>query len=426
MQNDNPLFPHKPEEEQPAENSYVLPKKLPITIQPASGNEPSGVNPAADIIRTKLAQIYALEPDPVVEAREAETIKPRSKHQTFMHNLSTSGKSLAEIQTAWHSYYASLPDSEKHEVWQEFYEDYDNSKQARPSDAQPAPQPSAIQNQAPSSQGIVTSKHQLGTEIPAETRSLSQIHQMIRSSVTAGGKLKAKHHLQSLGFGMGIGLIVLAIFMFSFFNEVLIAPFIQPGSVGATPIIVDPSSVTASSAPQVIIPKISVDIPIDFSDTSTNESVIENDLQGGVVHYPTTVLPGQDGNTAYFGHSSNNIFNPGQYKFAFVLLHTLVPGDTFYIVYNQEVFIYKVFEKQIVSPSDVGVLGNIPNHIATATLITCDPPGTSINRLIVVGDQISPDSSTNVSGNNTSATLSESTQLPSNGPSLWSRLWSWL
>jgi sortase A len=239
--------------------------------------------------------------------------------------------------------------------------------------------------------------------------------------------LKAKHHLQSLSFGIAIGIVVLIVFMFSFFNEVIIAPFIQPSlTVSATPIIIDPSSVAAGSTPQVIIPKINVDIPVDYSETSTNENVIENDLESGVVHYPTTVLPSQDGNTAYFGHSSNNIFNPGKYKFAFVLLHTIEPGDTFYLVYNGKVYIYKVFERQIVSPNDVGILSNVPNHVATATLITCDPPGTSINRLIVVGDQISPDPSTNLGGNNTSSSLSQSTQLPSNGPTLLSRFWHWL
>jgi sortase (surface protein transpeptidase) len=68
----------------------------------------------------------------------------------------------------------------------------------------------------------------------------------------------------------------------------------------------------------------------------------------------------------------------------------------------------------------------VPGHTATATLITCDPPGTSINRLIVVGDQISPDPSTNGGGTNTSTLLSSTTQLPSNGPTLWSRFWNWL
>ena len=424
MQNANPLFPSS-NDDTPQPNGFILPKQQ--TLQPLSSSEPHGANPAIDLIRDKLKRIYTQEPDAFAEEREAKVARPRSKHQQFMYQLSTSGKSLATIQTEWHNYYAALSDTEKHEVWQEFYQDYEAGQNGRTSEVhgvthQP---PANLSKYTSAIPGIIVSAQPPIKQ--AEKRSSSQIRQTIRDKVTAGGQLRAKHHLQSLGFGLGVGLVVLIIFMFGFFNEVLIAPFIQPSlTVSATPIIVDPSSVTASSTPQVIIPKINVDIPVDFSETSTNEAVIENDLLNGVVHYPTTVLPGQDGNTAYFGHSSNNIFNPGKYKFAFVLLHTLVPGDTFYLVYNGKVYIYKVFESQIVSPNDVGVLSNLPNHLTTATLITCDPPGTSINRLIVVGDQISPDPTTNLGGNNTSTSLSQSTQLPSNGPTLFSRLWHFI
>ena len=59
-------------------------------------------------------------------------------------------------------------------------------------------------------------------------RSTKEVQAAIRDKVTAGGKLKAKHHLQSLLFGLGMGLIVVIIFLFGFFNEVFIAPFIQP------------------------------------------------------------------------------------------------------------------------------------------------------------------------------------------------------
>ena len=426
MQNVNPLFPTK-DGDQPKpdlSNSYILPKQQPV-IPPVSGSVQSS-EVAADLIRQKLAHIYAQEPDPLAEEREAQVVKPRSKHQQFMYQLSTSGKSLADIQTDWHNYYATLSDREKHEVWQEFYEDYaatqpDHTYQAYSSHL-PQPRQFITHQTTP----VISAPHP-GMATTGTVDSALPLSHKLRNKLTAGGRLKTRHHLQSLGFGLGVGLAVIVIFMFSFFNEVIIAPFIQPSrTVSATPIIIDPASVTTSNTPQVIIPKINVDIPVDFSETSTNEAVIENDLNSGIVHYPTTVLPGQLGNTAYFGHSSNNIFNPGKYKFAFVLLHTMQPGDTFYIVFNGQIYIYKVFENQIVSPNDVAVLGNVPGHTATATLITCDPPGTSINRLIVVGDQISPAPTGNSGGNNTSASLATSTQLPGNGPTLWSRLWNWL
>ena len=411
------------------------------TINQMSQNRSSGNNSAADVIREKLARIYSEAPDPYQEERQPEVIKPRSKHQQFMHGLSTSGKSLAQIQTEWHRYYTELPDEEKHEVWHEFYEangiaqEQETAKLDKSSSTtKPLPtiqeqvhttfnsQPLNSPLQPQPQQEIFVSKP---WEIPrTDNRSFTQIKSVIRDKVTAGGKLRAKHHIQSLAFGLAAGLIVLVIFLFGFFNEVIIAPFIQPARLAsATPIIVDPSSVTVSSTPEIIIPKINLEIPVDFTQTSTNESTIENALEDGIVHYPSTVMPGQNGNSAFFGHSSNNIFNPGKYKFAFVLLHELVPGDTFYITYNGKVYIYKVSSKQVVDPSDIGVLNNIPGKVATATLITCDPPGTSLHRLVVVGDQISPDPVSNSGGTNTSAVSVTSSQLPTDGPSLWSRIW---
>ena len=142
------------------------------------------------------------------------------------------------------------------------------------------------------------------------------------------------------------------------------------------------------------------------------------------MHYPTTVNPGEIGNAAFFGHSSNNILNPGKYKFAFVLLHQLTIGDTFYLTYNQKIYVYKVINRQVVDPSNVSVLDAVPGQTATATLITCDPPGTSLHRLVVVGQQISPNPSTNVASSVPQSTSSSVSTLPGNGPSLFTKFLS--
>ena len=378
---------------------------------------------AADLIRQKVSRIYAEEPDAEQELAEAEDESGRSKHQQFMYDLGTSGKDLATIQTEWHDYYQGLPADQKHLVWQEFY--------ASQSAMTGQPQPSAgkaAQALAKHKQPAAKAKRARAVASKPgklrDARSTKDIQAAIKDTVTAGGKLEAKHHLQSLLFGLGMGFVVLLIFLFGFFNEVVIAPFIQPSRVvAATPLIVSSNdSVASVTNPEVIIPKINVEIPVNYSETSTDENTIENDLQDGVVHYPSTTLPGQTGNAAFFGHSSNNIFNKGKYKFAFVLLHTLVPGDTFYLAYNGKMYVYQVISRNIVDPSDVSVLNPVPGQTATATLITCDPPGTSLHRLIIVGKQISP----NPSGDTQAAAPSVGTQaaptsLPGNGPTLWGR-----
>ena len=170
--------------------------------------------------------------------------------------------------------------------------------------------------------------------------------------MSAGGKLKAKHHFQSLLFGLSMGAVTLVILLFGFFNEVIIAPFIQPSrDACAAPLIINNNGVAPTSTPEVIIPKINVEIPVDYDQKSPMRPAIEAALENGIVHYPTTSMPGQNGNAAFFGHSSNNIFNKGKYKFAFVLLHTLVPGDTFYLTKDGKVYVYKVISKTVVPPS---------------------------------------------------------------------------
>lgn len=420
----NPLFPN---DDDPADESagYVLPKNE-RTIQPLEGSGERDA--AANVIRQKLDKLYTAEPDAMQEIAEAEIVRPRSKHEQFMHELSQSGKSLADIQTEWHVYYAALPDHEKHEVWQEFYDSsaktsqyFVQAPQQLQTAALPLPTPTPA-TEAPQPTVVTTP----AVPLQLERRSRATIKKKIVNTVSANGTLKAKHHLQSLLFGLSTGSLVLFIFLFGFFNEVLIAPFIQPSRhVSATPLILNTDGVAPTPNPEVIIPKINVELPVDFTQTSTNEATIENALESGVVHYPTTVMPGQDGNTAFFGHSSNNIFNKGKYKFAFVLLHELVPGDTFYITDHSKVYVYKVITKDIVDPSDVAVLGPVAGQTATATLITCDPPGTSLHRLIIVGQQVSPDPSTNGAAPAAAATpvAAAPTTLPGNGPTLFSRLW---
>ncbi len=373
---------------------------------------------AAEIVRQKVAKIYQSSPDAFQEELVSETIPNNSPHQQFIKNLLDSGKSIADIQTAWHEYYLSLPDKEKYQVWQEFYDS--NTIRLEQINKKASDQTTLTNHKTE----IINQKKNRLTKRTFSNKNntvLELENQIRRQAIVSSSRLKIKNHLKSLIFGLSIGFLAIFIFLFSFFNQIIITPFIQPSStVAATPLILTGNNVAPTPNPEVIIPKINVQIPVNYNNKSTSEFTIENDLENGVVHYPTTVLPGQLGNSAFFGHSANNILNPGKYKFAFVLLHTLVNGDTFYLTYNDKIYVYKVISHKVVPPSDVSVLNNIPGQLATASLITCDPPGTSINRLVVVGKQISPNPDTN-----TAATVNNNyqqlTKLPGNGPSFFSR-----
>jgi sortase A len=108
----------------------------------------------------------------------------------------------------------------------------------------------------------------------------------------------------------------------------------------------------------------------------------------------------------------------------FVLLHKVDIGDTYMLNYAGKQYVYKVINRKIVAPNDVSVLLEQPKP-AISTLITCDPPGTSNNRLIVQGEQISPAPSTNSAAPAAPSTNTPAT-LPGNAPSLWSRFIHWL
>ena len=375
--------------------------------------EPEHSSAALSIVRSKLEKLYAGEPDADEEAIEAyQAGSHRSKHQKFMYELTNSGRSLADIQVAWHQYYAGLPDNEKHEVWQEFYA----AHTATPHIPSESPQKELVNEK-------VIGAHWEEVE-PNDTRTVAELkHQVVRKASPKGVKLTAKHHIQSLLFGVGMASLVLLLLLFSFFNERFIAPFISPSrQVSATPIVGSGSDIGPDN--EIIIPKINLEVPVVYGSDTTSEDAIQKNLENGVVHYSTSAKPGENGNVVIVGHSSNNILNKGKYKFAFVLLKKLEIGDTFSLNQGGKRYTYQIYEKKIVKPTDVSVLGSAAKS-NSATLITCDPPGTSLNRLIVIGTQISPDPSANPATTKQTPTLQSSGVLPGNSPSLWQRIKNW-
>ncbi len=385
------------------DTGYTLPPKDKAKIEPLQA---AGHDEAVEVMRQKIAGLYGNEPDVQEEAAEAvEASKHRSKHQQFMYRLSTSGKSLADIQTEWHHYYQDLPNQEKHEVWQEFY---DAHKQAR----------QAAQVPVDDLQTLV--RPTISARRPS--RNVQQLKDQLLGRLSNRRKLSFKHHLQSLLFGISMSAVVLLVLLFSFFNERFIAPFITPSrNVSSTPIIIDPNaSVSIGADTKIIIPKINVEIPVVYDEPSIDEKAVQQALERGVVHYATSPAPGELGNAVIVGHSSNNILNHGRYKFAFVLLSRLEAGDTFMLTKNGKRYVYRVYEKRLVKPEDVSVLGSVDKP-ATVSLITCDPPGTSINRLVVTGEQIVPDVTANVASTVKPASAKPKI-IPGNAPSLWQRL----
>lgn len=393
---------------------FDLPPKKDRVVEPLPQKAASD-NPAVNLIRQKISSLYGQEPAAKEEVTEAKTVKHRSKHQEYAYQLSQSGKTPSEIQAAWHDYYQSLSDDEKHEVWQEFYANYQYIKQ-------PFTQ-TADKIGAPPHQHYTPARPE--PKKPSDNRSVADIKNQLLGKIGRYRPKPRSAHAKSLLFGLGMGALVMGFMLFGFFNERFIAPFITPSrNISSTPIIVG-TSAKVGPEPKIIIPKINVEIPVVYDEKSIDEKAVQRALEDGALHYPTTPKPGELGNAAIFGHSSNNLLNSGKYKFAFVLLNRLETGDTFMVHYKGTRYVYKVYKKSIVKPEQVEVL-NKQEKPATMSLITCDPPGTAINRLVVVGEQISPDPGKNVASSAQPEQAAEPAILPSNAPSLWSRLYDWL
>ncbi len=429
---------------------------------------------AVNLIRDKIDHLYNHEPS---AKRETDTVEDKiehheklSKHQKYIRELNNLGLDTAEIQTKWHEYYQALSEDEKHEVWREFYTEQELIKKQKAEAKEKEKAEKLKQSSAEQSQAAEEPRKRQKIEIKPITKRARGLHfeetdyirpevdtpvnkpttnppkhspsdqQIVsynqssekpvakkRSKLSQNARLNAiknNHHVKSLIFGVGMGSLVVFILLFSFFNERFITPFIRPNqNVSATPIIVDPNNTGPVSAePKIIIPKVNLEAPVVYDVPTIEEHAVQEGLERGVVHYATTPNPGEKGNAVIFGHSSGNILNKGKYKFAFLLLKSLDKDDTFIIQKDSKRYVYKVFNKYVTNPSDISVLGTIPGKPATMTLITCDPPGTSTNRLIVQAEQIFPDPNTNAESSVPTNTVSQPQELPSNSKTLWQRI----
>jgi LPXTG-site transpeptidase (sortase) family protein len=141
---------------------------------------------------------------------------------------------------------------------------------------------------------------------------------------------------------------------------------------------------------RIVIPRIGKNVPVV---TISSEALIKRDwalleqqiqeaLRDGVVHYPETAFPNEDGNMVVTGHSSYFAWDPGRFKDVFALLHDVQIGDKIYVYHDQDRYEYEVYETKVVLPTQVDILTQEGED--RLTLITCTPVGTNLKRLIVL------------------------------------------
>lgn len=110
-------------------------------------------------------------------------------------------------------------------------------------------------------------------------------------------------------------------------------------------------------------------------------------LEDGVAHAQGTNFPGQ-GKTIYlFSHSTDSPINIARYNAVFYLLRKLETGDRIVIYFLNQEHDYIVTDKFVTSADDTSWLKDDGSG-ERLILQTCDPPGTSWKRLLVIAKPV--------------------------------------
>jgi len=141
----------------------------------------------------------------------------------------------------------------------------------------------------------------------------------------------------------------------------------------------------------LVIEKIGVNVPVIKDVEISDKDSYMNALEKGVAHaaisdYPST----EPGNVYIFAHASINFWRLGKYATVFNLLRHLDLNDTIHVFYDGRHFVYKVIAKERYKNFDTYPITR-PVLEPLLTLQTCDPPGTTLNRLVVTAKLVEVD-----------------------------------
>ena len=133
---------------------------------------------------------------------------------------------------------------------------------------------------------------------------------------------------------------------------------------------------------QLLIPKLSVNVPLVFPKNPTNADVLAA-LEDGVALFPGSTLPGEKGKSVVLGHSSRASWYRGDYATIFAIIDKLESGDEIYVVTSGKKYVYKVFANLILERRDANVLFNQKTDVSELDLVTCWPIGSAAKRKII-------------------------------------------
>ncbi len=367
----------------------------------------------ADIARSQLDQIYGGNTDtptpqttPVAQTQTAVTTPDTDNPYERTHQ---SGDQHIQAEQ-WQHY---------HSAWQDYYQKYyERYYVGQVYHTQKA----LLARAGQASAGDTATPTAAPAAVINRDEALYDLRSKLRDQLkTSAVRVRKSRHFIPITAALGVMLL----FLFLQYNRVLFAnveAYISPGNVDPANVIIDPTVVAnVSPEPRLIIPKINVDVPVVY-DTLPDYNSQMKAMEKGVAYFGipgANSKPGQVGNTVLSGHSSNDVIDSGDYKFIFARLEKLAPGDSVIVNYQSKRYIYSVTRSEVVKPTEVNHLV-YPTTKPILTLITCTPIGTSLNRLLVTAEQVSPDP--NAASAAPTAAPNTQTSIPGSSPSFLERI----
>jgi len=380
-------------------------------VQPPQRNTYAAQSAAANIARSQIDSIYE-KSYPTSSPTETQTPNqaaqaslPAAYKRTHNPSHDTQAKEWREYHSAWQDYYQKYYEHYYVGAVQQVHKAYTDHASSREKNNK--------LNDLPPPE----------TEVIGRQEAIRDLRTELLGKVTdASKKFRKSRHFVPIA----AALVVLLLFSFLQYNRVIIAnvqAYVTPGNIDPQNIVVDPNaSLKVGPDPVLVIPKINVNVPIVWDTQPDHDSQMKA-MENGVAYFGipgANSKPGQVGNTVISGHSSNDFIDSGSYKFVFALLERLQEGDVFYVNYNGIRYTYNIKKTEIVKPTQVDALV-YPTDKPIVTLITCTPLGTSLNRLLVTGEQVSPDPAAASAAPSDAGNTNES-EMPGSSPTIVERL----
>lgn len=367
--------------------------------------EPAQASPAP----SPVAQPASTASQPSDEPVAKQQVAPNP----YFHTRSTNESTTNVANPQWQKY---------HSAWQRYYQEYYSRYyvgELYKTQAELAAHHEQQLQQTQHSQSHVPDDGTMN-----QNEAMDDLRSHLRQKIqTHSKKVRASRHFVPAA----AALTVMLVFVFLQFNSFIfaaVAAYSSPGQIDPANVLTNPSqNIIVSGDPTLIIPKLNIDVPVDYNATPDYNAQMAA-MTKGTSYFGVpgaNSKPGQVGNFGIAGHSSNQWYDNGSYKFIFVNLNLLQKGDLIYLDYQGTRYTYSVSDIQTVAPDDVSAL-TAPTDKPQVTLITCMPAGTALHRLLVTANQISPQPSTAAPAPTTSGNGSSNATMPGNSPTIFEKI----